>query len=125
MRDRIDELGDAVVVLVFFTAQRDLRGYRSRFNTPFTCVTSEDRSAYRTYRLQRGSVGRVWGPKVWLAYIRLLRKGRRFERPSEDTLQLGGDFVVGRDGQLVYEFRSKGPDDRPPIDDLVAAVSRA
>jgi len=46
-------------------------------------------------------------------------------RPTEDTLQLGGDFVVGRDGRLVYVYRSKGPADRPPVDDLIAAARRA
>jgi hypothetical protein len=33
--------------------------------------------------------------------------------------------VVGRDGRLVYVFRSRGPQDRPDIDDLVAAVRGA
>ena len=66
----------------------------------------------------------MWGPRVWRDYARLLRKGARFERPKahEDTLQLGGDFVVGRDGRLVLAFRSKGPDDRPSVDALLSAV---
>jgi hypothetical protein len=38
---------------------------------------------------------------------------------------LGGDFVVGRDGRVAYAFRSTDPDDRPPVDDLIAAVRRA
>lgn len=122
MRDRLDELGDAEVVLILFTRQRNLRGYRSRVGIPYTVVTSEDRAAYRAYGLGRGSAWRVYGPRVLAQYARLLVRGRRLERPSEDTLQLGGDFVVGRDGELVYEFRSSGPDDRPPVDDLVRFV---
>lgn len=125
MRDRQSDFGDSEIVLVFFTAQRNLRGYRARFDIPFTCVTSEDRAAYTAYGLKRGPWARVYGPKVWLEYARLIAKGRRFERPTEDTLQLGGNFVVGRDGELVYEFRSERPDDRPPVDDLIAAVRRA
>ena len=122
MRDRLDELGDAEVALVLFTRQRNLRGYRARVGLPYTVVTSEDRAAYRAYGLGRGPVWRVYGVRVLRRYAELLRRGRRLERPTEDTLQLGGDFVVGRDGSLVYEFRSTGPDDRPPVDDLVAAV---
>jgi hypothetical protein len=64
----------------------------------------------------------VWGLKAVRAYGRLLRQGRRLERPSGDTLQLGGDFVVDRDGRLAYAYRSRGPDDRPSVDDLVDAV---
>nr|MBA2625510.1 hypothetical protein [Acidimicrobiia bacterium] len=72
-----------------------------------------------------GSLARVWGWRTVREYGRLLRGGARPTRPTEDTLQLGGDFVVGRDGRLVYAFRSTGPDDRPPVHDLVGAVRRA
>ena len=122
MRDRIEELGDAEVALVLFTRRRNLRGYRSRFGLPYSVVTSEDRAAYRAYGLGRGPVWRVYGARVLRRYAELLRRGRRLERPTEDTLQLGGDFVVGRDGRLAYVFRSSGPDDRPPVDDLVRSV---
>lgn len=125
MRDRLDELGDAEVALILFTAPRNLRGYRGRVGIPFTVVTSEDRTAYRAYGLGRGSVLRVWGPSVIRQYAGLLRRGRHLERPTEDTLQLGGDFVVGRDGRLVYVYRSKGPDDRPAVQEMVEAVARA
>lgn len=122
MRDRIADLGDAEVALVLFTAPRNLRGYKGRSALPFAVVTSEDRAAYRAYGFRRGSVLRVWGPKAISAYVGLLRKGRKVERPTEDTLQLGGDVVVDREGRVAYLYRGSGPDDRPPIDELVSAV---
>ena len=122
MRDRLDELGDAVVVLITFTRRRNLRGYRARLALPFPVLADESRSVYRAYGLGRGSVRRVYGWRTLRRYWELLRAGRDLERPSEDTLQLGGDFVVGRDGRLVYAFRSKGPDDRPGVDDLIRVV---
>lgn len=122
MRDRLDELGDAAVVLVLFTRQRNLRGYRNRNGIPFTVVTSEDRAAYRAYGLGRASVWRAYGWRTLKRYAELLLRGRRLERPTEDTLQLGGDFVVAPDGTLAYAFRSSGPDDRPSVDELVEAV---
>lgn len=125
MRDRIDELGDAVVVLLTFTRQRNLRGYRGRMGLPYVVLADELRGAYRAYGLSRGPWWRVWGPTTIRAYAGLLRGGARLRRPTEDTLQLGGDFVVGRDGRLVYAYRSKGPADRPPVDDLIAAARRA
>jgi hypothetical protein len=83
------------------------------------------RAVYRAYGLGRGSVRKVWGPKTWWAYAKLIGRGRHFQLPTEDTLQLGGDFVVGRDGRLVYVFRSDDPDDRPTVDDLLVAVRNA
>ncbi len=125
MRDRLEEFGDAEVAVVLFTRQRNLRGYRSRYVDPLSVVTDEDRSLYRAFGLGSGSLWQVWGPKVWWKYAQLLRNGATFEKPTEDTSQLGGDFVIGRDGRLVYVFRSKGPDERPTVDDLLAAVARA
>ena len=125
MRDRLGDLGDAVVVLVTFTAQRNLRGYRSRLGLPYPVLADEGRTAYRAYGLRRGPWWRVWGIGTLRAYARLLRRGGRLARPREDTLQLGGDFVVGRDGRLIYAHRSRGPADRPAVDDLVAATARA
>lgn len=125
MRDRLDDLGDAAVALVTFTRARNLRGYRSRFGLPFAVLADEAREVYRAYGLGRGPWWRIWGPATVRAYARLLRRGAHLQAPKEDTLQLGGDFVVGRDGRLVYAYRSKGPDDRPAVDELVAAAARA
>ncbi|HVL29051.1 MAG TPA: AhpC/TSA family protein [Acidimicrobiales bacterium] len=124
MRDRLAELGDAEVALVTFTRPRNLRGYRGRFRLPFAVLSDEARASYRAYGLGRGPWWRVWGPATVAAYARLLRRGARLQRPTEDTSQLGGDFVVDRQGRLAYAFRSKGPADRPPVDDLVEAVAR-
>ena len=35
--------------------------------------------------------------------------------PTEDTLQLGGDVVIGPNGRIRFLYRSEGPDDRPPV----------
>lgn len=125
MRDRLPEFGDAEVTVVLFTRQRNLRGYRGRFVDPLTVVTDETRAIYRLFGLGRGPWWRIWGPKVFVKYAQLLAQGQRLERPTEDTSQLGGDFVIGRDGRLVYAFRSTGPDERPSVEELVAAVGRA
>ncbi len=124
MRDRLGELGDAVVALITFTRQRNLQGYRGRLDLPYAVLTDEARTTYRAYALDRGPWWRVWGAATLLAYARLLRRGRRLERPKEDTAQLGGDFVVDRQGRIAYAFRSKGPAHRPSVDELVTVVAR-
>lgn len=125
MQDRLEDLGDAVVVLVTFTRPRNLRGYRGRLGLPYPVLADEARAAYRAFGLGRGPWWRVWGPATWWRYVRALAAGERVERPTEDTLQLGGDVVVGRDGRVSYLYRSRAPTDRPPLDELVAAVREA
>jgi hypothetical protein len=107
VRDRLSEFGDAEVAVVLFTRPRNLRGYRGRFVAPLQVITDEPRDVYRAFGLDRGP--------------------QSPDEPAghEDTTQLGGDFVVGRDGRLAYAFRSRSVDDRPSVDDLLDAVRRA
>jgi len=125
VRDHLAEMGDAEVAVVTFTPRAQLSLYRERLGVPFALLSDPDRAAYHAYGLGRGSVWRVYGPRVALRYTQLLLRGRRLQRPTEDTLQLGGDFVVGRDGRLVYAYRPAGPDDRPDVSDLVREVRSA
>jgi peroxiredoxin len=120
--DRLAEFGVAAVVLITFTRPRNLHGFRRRLALAYPVLADETRAVYHAYGLRRGTWWRVWGLKSVRAYGRLLHQGGRLERPSGDTLQLGGDFVVDRDGRLAYAYRSTGADDRPSVDDLLDAV---
>jgi peroxiredoxin len=120
--DRLKRFGDAVVVLITFTRPRNLHGFRRQLNLAYPVLADEARVAYRAYGLGRGRWWQVWGPQTLRAYGRLLRSGQRLRVPTQDTLQLGGDFVVDRAGRLAYAYRSRRPDDRPSVDDLLTAV---
>lgn len=125
MRDRLDEFGEGTaVVLVTFTDHENLVRYVEAKGLPFPVLMDPDREAYRAFGLGRGSVTRVWGRKAFRRYVQILRTDgwSALRKPTEDTLQLGGDFVIGPDGTLVYGFRGEGPDDRPDVDELIAAV---
>ena len=124
MRDRLDEFApNTDVVMVTFTDAARLDDYLDRNDLPFPVLVDPNRAAYRAYGLGRASVARAWGIRPAVAYLRLIGQGRwrDLRRPTEDTLQLGGDFVIGADGTLMYGFWSTGPDDRPPVEELIAA----
>jgi hypothetical protein len=123
--DRLDDFGDAAVVLVTFTWPRNLRGFRRQLGLRYPVLADETRLAYRAYGLGRAPWWRVWSPSTLAVYGRLLRRGRRLQRPTQDTRQLGGDFVVGPDGRLSYAYRQARPEDRPTVDALLTAVRGA
>ncbi len=127
MRDRLSDFGpDTDVVLVTFTSRELALHYSDRLELPFPLLIDEDRSVYHSYSLGRGSVARVWGWRAAKRYFEIFRNEgvRGLRLPTEDTLQLGGDFVIAPDGDLAYRFQGQGPDDRPSIDELVQAVDR-
>jgi len=127
VRDRLDELGpDTEVVLVTFTTDDRAERYADAHRLPFPVLVDESRSVYRAYGLGRGSMARVWGVRAARRYVEILRRDglAGLRRPTEDTLQLGGDFVVAPDGTIAYGFWGAGPDDRPTVDELIDAVGR-
>ncbi len=125
MCDRLDEFGDAELAVVFFDSTDRLDAYRESFDVPdrIRLLADPDRSAYAALGIGRGPWWKIWGPRTFLAYAKLIVRGRSYQRHEGDSLQLGGDFVVGPDGRMTYVFRPPDPDSRPPVDELVAAVA--
>ena len=124
-RDRIAELGATVVVVVHAEPERIREGLLQGLDVPYPVIVDLGRSVYRAWGLRRANPARIYlDPAVWRVYGTLLRSGERLRPPGRDTLQLGGDFVVGSDGRLVYS-RPQRADDRPPVGALLAALKEA
>ena len=125
MRDRLDEFGaDTEIVIVTFTKPEQLNGYLAMNVLPLTILLDPSQVSYDAFGLGRGSLLRVWSARVAWRYVLLSCQGtwRNIRRPIEDTRQLGGDFIVDPEGVLIYGFWSKGPDHRPSVDELIAAI---
>lgn len=120
---RVGELGDAAVAVVTFADQDRLAAFHRYLDPPFPILADPDRVAYHQFDLARAPWRRIYNAGTLRLYWRLLRRGRRPSRPTEDTRQLGADVVIGPDGTVVYLHRPPSPDTRPPVDELVAAVA--
>lgn len=125
MRDHLDHIDGTSVALLTFAPPSRLADHRAHLELPFPVLADVDRSVYRAFDLGRGPVHRIWNPGTLRLYAKLLRRGRRLQRPTEDTRQLGGDFVIDPAGRLAAGFWPRSPDDRPAIDTLIEAVHRA
>ena len=122
---RIEAAGAGVLVVVHDSPERVRAGVLDGLAVPFPVLVDEQRTAYRAWGLRRAPFWRVYlAPAVWRQYWQLVRSGERLRRLGRDTLQLGGDFVVGRDGRLAYA-RPQQADDRPPVGVLVQELERA
>jgi len=120
----MDQLGVRVVV-VAFAPRESLAGYQHRQRLDHIQVLSDpDRRAYHAFGFGRGTLLRVWlDPRVWARYAQLMLRGQRPEPAHEDTLQLGGDALVGADGRIAWIYHSRGPEDRPSLAHIQAALA--
>lgn len=122
VRDHLDQFGNATIAVVTFTDPARLAGYRKQLDLPFPVLTDPDRALYRMVGAERGSNRQVWSIGTLRTYGRLLRQGRRLQRPTEDIHQLGADLVADSDGRITYLALPPTPDERPAIQELIDAA---
>jgi peroxiredoxin len=85
---------------------------------PFTLVLDPERKVYRSYGLKR-SLLRSWSPRTLWFYLRRRLAGKKSHGIQGDPNQLGGDFIVDKDGIIRLAYRSRDPVDRPPVEQLL------
>lgn len=125
MRDRIDAFGDTEIVGITFAGPEALAEHRRHLDLPFPLLADPDRVVYRRFQLGRGARRDIWNFGTVKLYVRLLRRGRRLRRPTQDIRQLGGDFVVDDRGRLAAAFWPPSPDARPDVATLISSVTEA
>ena len=120
---------EAELVLLTFTTSGELEEYQRRRELSIPILVDSNRKVYAAYGLGRGSLGRVWGWATMRRYAQILRRSDRgfadLTSATEDTRQLGGDFVVAPDGRLSWGYWSEGPADRPFVHEVLDAVEQA
>jgi len=88
-------------------------------------LADPNRVAYRAFALGRLSWFRVFSPATLKLYWRLLRQGKKREDYGKDDIyQSGGDFLLDRDGNVLFTHRSRDPADRPAVTKLLDIIDR-
>ncbi|MFN2388102.1 MAG: AhpC/TSA family protein, partial [Actinomycetota bacterium] len=97
---------------------------KHRLESPFAFLGDEERAAYRALDLGRAGLLRTYlHPQVLRPYLGFALHGRFPRlRAQQDRRQLGGDFVLGRDGNVVFSHAERGPEDRAPVGKIVRAA---
>ena len=60
-------------------------------------------------------------PYLW-HYVKLYARGQQLPKMRQDTLQRGGDFVIGHDGRLRLAYVGKDQSDRPKLVTMLEAL---
>lgn len=116
-REELDRLNVAVLLISF--GPREKAGeWLEEICPSFQLLIDTDYNVYRAYKLKRFWSG-SWNLKTLFYYIRALAGGRKLRGIQGDPAQLGGDFIIDRDGSFRLEYPSKISTDRPPVPELM------
>ena len=123
-KDRFEARGVSIVVISFAEPLR-LAQYQEYHQWPFVILADPKRTAYDAFALNRLSWLQVFSPATLKLYWRLLREGKKREDYGKDDIyQGGGDFLLDRDGNLLFAYRSRDPADRPTAAKLPEIIDR-
>jgi peroxiredoxin len=116
---------NVAIVVVSFAEPEKLVHYQEHHRWPFTMLADPKRIAYRAFALKRLSWFRVFSPATLKLYWILRRKGMKQDAyAGDDIYQAGGDFLLDREGQILFAHRSQDPADRPAVTRLLEEIER-
>ena len=124
VKSAFDRRGVAIVVISFAQPEQ-LLPYQKLHQWPFVILADPKRIAYQAFGLKRLSWLRVFSFSTLRLYLRLLREGKKFQNYGKaDYYQAGGDFLVDREGNILFAHRSQDPADPPDLGNLLEAFDR-
>ncbi|HEX6801113.1 MAG TPA: SelL-related redox protein [Candidatus Binatia bacterium] len=116
---------DVKVVVVAFSEPTTLVHYQEHHQWHFPILADPERKAYQAFGLERLSWHRVYSLATLKLYLKLFRKGLvRQDYGESDVYQTGGDFLIDRNGKILFAHRSDEPADRPSVSTLLKAIDR-
>lgn len=89
---------------------------------PFPILADPERRAYRAYGLIEAGASQFFQPAAGKAMIGALLRGNRGDKPVGDVRQLGGAFVIDRDGTVRWGQPSTFAGDHASPAALIAAA---
>ena len=114
----------ADVLLVSFGAPA-VAGVWLEQNCPdFKLLLDPQRAVYGAYGVEH-SLLRSWNLRTLRRYVQLMRQGWHWRGIRGDSAQLGGDYIIGRDGRVLLAHPSHDPTDRPSAESLLEVLRNA
>ena len=110
------------VAAISFEPKDRLFQLTRQLQLPFPVLSDPERDVYAAYSLAQGSLLKIFSPKAVRTYAKHFARGRRYEHEASDWKQLGGDFIIGDDGTVLYGHRGQTPADRPSVARLIGKL---
>jgi peroxiredoxin len=112
------------ILIISFGILSTVEQWRKETCPDFTVLLDREREVYKTYQLER-SYWRSRSLRTRRVYFKAWLAGKKtHDSHGDDTSQLGGDFIVDRNGILRLVHSSYDPVDRPSVEELIKVITR-
>lgn len=111
---------NAEVLVVVAAGLKPLARFAEEFALPFSVLSDVTEEVYRTFGLGKGIAIR---PRTIVEFVRLVWHEGGLHWPVGDIMQVGGDFIVDREGIVRYAHSSEDPTDRPEAAELLRLIA--
>ncbi len=92
-----------------------------RYRCSFPCLSDPEAEAYRAFGLERGGVTQVITPRIIFRAAVSAFRGN-YGGTMGDIFQMGGTFVIDREGVVRYRYRNRDAADNAPVAEVLAAL---
>ena len=110
---------NAEVLAIAAVGLKPLTAFAGELELPFPVLSDASAEAYFAFGLGKGLAIRPGTP---IKFARLIWRAKRLYRPVGDIMQIGGDFIVDREGIVRFAHSSEDPTDRPEVAELLRLI---
>lgn len=118
----LDQLNTNIVAVSFGTPYW-ANAWLEETQAPFPIWLDPAKESYELYGMNSSAL-RAWGPKnIWF-YAKAYLRGEKSKGNRGSTDQMGGNFIIDKNGTVRFSYPSKNPTDRPKISSLLDTLKK-
>lgn len=90
---------------------------------PFPIWLDPQKESYQLYGMTSSTL-KAWGPQNLWYYAKAYLRGEKSKGNRGETDQMGGNFIIDREGVVRFAYPSKNPTDRPEISTMINTLKK-
>jgi peroxiredoxin len=122
-RDDFQKVGADVIFVAYHDPAELMAKMMHDLDLPYTLLIDRGRESYRRWGLDQAGLRNWLSPGLFASLFKAVLRRDELFRLSPGPVQLGGDFVVDRRGELSFVNRLKSFHDRASMPELLTALA--
>ena len=118
--DEIEQL-NADIVAVSFGTPYWANAWLEETQAPFPIWLDPQKESYQLYGMTASKL-QAWGARNLWFYAKAFLRGEKGKGNRGETDQMGGNFIIDKNGVVRFAYPSKNPTDRPEISKLLQVL---